>query len=87
MWKIYKSVMFWLYLSTNLVKINACEEEHQRDDDESVDLEAVGEHVGANDGAEDVCQGIGVLLDDIVQMLQNGSHNHPSKGVRQKRQK
>ena len=49
-------LLFCLYLPTNLVKIYACEEEHQRDDDESIDLEAVGEHVGAYDGTEDICQ-------------------------------
>ena len=56
MWKGYNSVAFWLGLPAHLVKIYAREEDHKRDDDESVDLEAVGEHVSAYDGAKDICQ-------------------------------
>ena len=77
------SVGFSFRFSANLVEIDAREKENERDDDEPVNLEAVREHVGANDGAENVCQWVGVLLDDIIQMLQNGSHDHTPNRVRQ----
>ena len=83
--KKVNSVRFSFGLSANLVEIDSHEEEHERDDDEPVDLEAVGEDVGADDGAEYVCQRVGVLLDDVVQMLQDGSDDHAPNRVRQER--
>ena len=50
------SVGFSFRFSANLVEIDAREKENERYDDEPVNLEAVREHVGANDGAENVCQ-------------------------------
>ena len=50
------SVRLSFRFSANLVEIDAREEEQERDDDEPVDLEAVREDVGADDGAENVCQ-------------------------------
>ena len=70
-----------------LVGVDPGEEEGHGDDDEGVDLELVGEKEGGDDGRDHVGEVPAVLLDDVIQVLQNGGCHQTPEAAHQESRK